>query len=377
MVYFAMNILHITVRHRWWDNRIYKKYVLGLIGRGFSVGYVAPLLDDECVSDLDSRINFIPIKAPIGIVNRLSNLISVALICLKHRKHIIHFHDPELVPLMILLRLLCPHIVYDVHEDFVLYAKLKFADKNIRRHLIVKAVASIEAISAKLFSIYIAESSYKSRFPNAIQVLNYADCDNLLREKHLSSELTIPAINSKVRLIYTGSISFDRGLLNHIQLLKYLHDAHLVLAGRFDKNSLNYISTLPDDIKSKLTIIGGPDGISFENIVSIYTAIDWHWGLALFDRSEHYEGKLLTKFYEYAAYGIPILCTDFQLWSEFINGNGFGVAVPVENGIEAVNAITKNRNNFDRTKIATTLLKKFTWSSQLDNAIKHYKIISI
>lgn len=369
-----MKILHITVRHRWWDNRIYKKYVLGLIGRGFSVGYVAPLLDDERVSDVDSRINFIPIKAPIGIANRLSNLLSVALICLKHRKYIIHFHDPELVPLMIVLRLLCPHIVYDVHEDFVLYAKLKFAGKNIRRHLMVSAVAFIEAIAAKLFSIYIAESSYKSRFPNAVEVLNYADCDDLLREKHLSSVPTIPAIEAKIRLIYTGSISFDRGLLNHIQLLRYLDDAHLVLAGKFDEDAYKFIDTIEPGIRSKISVFGDTNGIPFENIVALYLAEKWDWGLALFNRSEHYEGKLLTKFFEYAAFGIPTICSDFVLWSRFMTDNELGQSVPIENIEVVADVLRFGSDRFNRAKIRSTLSRFYCWSTQLDNAVKHYEV---
>jgi glycosyltransferase involved in cell wall biosynthesis len=53
-----------------------------------------------------------------------------------------------------------------------------------------------------------------------------------------------------------------------------------------------------------------------------------HVGLALFRDNPNAAGVILTKFYEYLHYGLPILCSDFPLWRRFVERHDCGAVVP-------------------------------------------------
>jgi glycosyltransferase involved in cell wall biosynthesis len=51
-------------------------------------------------------------------------------------------------------------------------------------------------------------------------------------------------------------------------------------------------------------------------------------GLALFNPDPNYLQSIPTKFFEYLHFGLPIVCSDFPLWRQFIERHECGVVIP-------------------------------------------------
>ncbi|TVQ80521.1 MAG: hypothetical protein EA369_02245 [Bradymonadales bacterium] len=87
-----------------------------LAKKDFEVYLIAAAHDD---SEIDG-VKIVAIKKwPNRILRMSLSPIELLWKALKLKASIYHFHDPELIPVGIALRLLGKRVVYDVHEDYV------------------------------------------------------------------------------------------------------------------------------------------------------------------------------------------------------------------------------------------------------------------
>src|SRR5690625_6232673 len=103
--------------------------------------------------------------------------------------------------------------------------------------------------------------------------------------------------------------------------------------------------------KDNIQIMGVDQFIVKEEMEKMYTIENWLAGIAVFPPTEHYMKKELTKFFEYMNVGLPIICSDFPLWKEFIEKHQCGIAVDPYNETEITEAIEYLRNNQDEAKM--------------------------
>ena len=112
-----INVCIISTVHSADDIRIYHKEIKSLKKAGYDVTLIA--LPPQGIGTLDSLNKSIELKVP---KNRLFRMIvasfKVLILSLMQRACIYHFHDPELIPVCLLLKLLGKKVVYDVHEDY-------------------------------------------------------------------------------------------------------------------------------------------------------------------------------------------------------------------------------------------------------------------
>jgi hypothetical protein len=120
-----------------------------------------------------------------------------------------HFHDPDLLPWGLLLRLATGRpVVYDVHEDYVTaLADKPYLPRRVGR-LAGLAYGALERLTRAAFAIVIAERYYARRFPDGVPVLNYPDQGVL--DELLAQPRAAPA-DGGVRLLYTGTAAAARG----------------------------------------------------------------------------------------------------------------------------------------------------------------------
>ena len=81
----------------------------------------------------------------------------------------------------------------------------------------------------------------------------------------------------------------------------------------------------------RLHLVGEGKFVPFHIIQSYYDDGGWVAGLAIFPPSPHYIYKELTKFFEYMMSGIPIVCSNFPVWRQLVEGNECGRCVNPEN----------------------------------------------
>ena len=106
-------ILHITSAHKAKDGRIFYKEALSAASIGFRVGVVG----DNEIEETIGGVDIIPVKKSTNrLLRRIIGPVKLLSVVLKYRPKIVHFHDPEIIPMGYILMFFGYKVVYDMHE---------------------------------------------------------------------------------------------------------------------------------------------------------------------------------------------------------------------------------------------------------------------
>lgn len=370
-------IVHLTTVHHVLDNRIFFKQCVGLAKSGYSVVLIAPHNKAE-------RIDGVQIE-PLSISSsRVSRVLVGSWAALRsaltHRADVYQFHDPELIPVGLILKVLGRRVVYDIHEDYITSIAQKTYIPRLIRGVLSRLVGRSEQIASCAFELVIAEKYYRRRFPRAVEVLNYpADSPKVSRSASQVGRCSVGTQGSTpIRVLYTGGITIDRGALIHADIVNYLAEAEVHFIGRCSKSVAERIWSVAGPHRGRIRITGVDEHVPFQDIVAEYQSGHWVCGLALFPDTPHYREKELTKFFEYMAYGIPIVCSNFPTWSALMRSSKSGIAVDPSNRQEIASAVMRLANDDELWCRAASagraaVAERYTWGSQLDNLIALYE----
>src|SRR5699024_6790614 len=251
------------------------------------------------------------------------------------------FHDPELLFVASLLKKRNNIVVYDIHEDYI----TSILQKDYLKKPIKKIIATCYTVIQKLFTRKmeksLAEKYYQDAYPNGVCILNYP----LLNEKmqQLDRGQQQPTNN----LLYTGNVTEERGALIHATLPKIDSDTNVQFIGKCPSRLAEQMKEVAGKEAPHLHFEGIDTFVVKERIEEMYMQERWLAGIALFPPTEHYMKKELTKFFEYMNAGLPIICSDFPVWKQFIETYECGIAVNPASESEIKEAIDYLRNNPD------------------------------
>jgi glycosyltransferase involved in cell wall biosynthesis len=314
-----MRIAHLTTVHDRRDPRIFGKQARSAAAAGYQVtlfvadGRGAVEQDGVRIIDLGvasfarlGRMLFAPWRA-LGALRRW-------------RPDIVQIHDPELLPLALLLRALGERaVIVDVHEDNVAFARQKGYLPGWLRQLAAALVALLEGLAKRWLSVVIAEPAYAARFPNATLVSNYPalaafDADPAAVPPELAA---LAAVEAPI-LIYTGNVTLERGALEHARLLRRLPQVHVALVGYTQLEVAEAARRAAGEGRDRLHLIGVGSYVDHAILRAAMRLPNVLAGLALFPRDPFYDEKELTKFFEYMAVGIPTLASDSPTWTRLL-----------------------------------------------------------
>lgn len=234
---------------------------------------------------------------------------------------VVHFHDPELIPLGIVLKLLGYKVIYDVHEDVPRQTLNKFYIPVFMRKSMALLIQFAEMLGAAAFDAIVpATPKIAERFPasKTITVQNFP----------ISSELVNSSPTSYIErtksFAYVGVIATVRGAAEMVQAIDLLYDmpdARLDLAGTFSPPPLG------DTLKSH----PGWASTKYHGQVSrkqlVHLLGNSRAGLVLFHPEPNHVDAQPNKMFEYMSAGLPVVASDFPLWRKIVEGAGCGLLV--------------------------------------------------
>ncbi len=363
-------VCHITTVHPTFDPRIFYKEAKTLANKGYDVSLIVQ-------HEKNVVVDGVKIIALPKTEDRLKRLFLLSIkaykLALKQNAEVYHFHDPELLPWMVILRKRTgAEVIYDIHEDYVSGIKQKNYIPWGVRNILSLLFGFLERILSRSFIKILAEKYYIERFPEGKETLNYPTLDIPNKENLFNLVL-----GKEKRVIYTGSVSEDRGALIHSNLVNLVPYLHVYIIGKCDRSLANRMRDIASSNIERIHIEGENSFVPHEKVVSYYDAGGWLAGLSIFPKTDHYYKKELTKFFEYMRAGIPIIASNFPVWEKLIKGNNCGICVDPTSSKEINKAIDCLIKNPERAKIMgengkKAFLEKYNWSKERKKLLKIY-----
>ncbi|MFN4190866.1 MAG: glycosyltransferase, partial [Pseudothermotoga sp.] len=162
-------IVHFTTVHPAFDIRIFHKEAKTLAQAGYNVTLIAQHEKEEIVNG----VRIIPLPRSKNRLSRFLILTWCAFFtAIRQRAQIYHFHDPELIPVGIALRLAGKKVIYDVHEDLPRQILSKPWIPRSLRSFVAKMAQMLEKIAAKsLNGIVAVTPNIANHFPEKKTVI--------------------------------------------------------------------------------------------------------------------------------------------------------------------------------------------------------------
>ena len=331
--------------HFVFDARIFQKEARSLAQAGFEVTIIAR--EDSTGQGVDD-IRIVSLPGPKNRLQRMLGTLSLGFLALRQRADVYVFHDPELMPIGILLKLLTrSRVIYDIHEDVPQQIFAKEWLPRPLRALALRLYRLAEGLTLPFVDgLILAEHAYlKSYQKSRTQtVLNYP----LLTYAHLYCCEELKG-QDRPTLIYAGSIRAIRGLYGMLELVLRLKSSYPDILLRL----VGPVAPAAEETKVRALIAseGVGENVDLQGRVShpeVHQQIaQSDIGLVLLHPDPNYLNSLPTKMFEYMMLGKPVVVSNFPLWQEIVQGAGCGLVVdPLDPEAisEAVAQLLENRS---------------------------------
>lgn len=312
----------ITSVHPTFDTRIFYKEAKSLVKAGYDVTLLAQHDKPEIVDG----IKIDPLPKPKNRFERMTRTVWTAYRkALKIDADVYHFHDPELIPVGLLLKKKGFKVIYDIHEDTprALLSSGNYYLPTYGKRMVSLLLEELEHLATPYFNANIAATRhiadrFRKNQMNTYVINNFPILEELGgRESRLWSE-------RQNAIAYVGVISLERGLREMVQAMGYLPDnlgARLKLAGNFS----------PPDSRVGMMNLNGWRSVNEQgflrrrDIGQLFSQVKV--GLVLIHPEPRYMCSQPTKLFEFMSAGIPVIASDFPLWRDIIKRDGCGLMV--------------------------------------------------
>jgi glycosyltransferase involved in cell wall biosynthesis len=274
-------------------------------------------------------------------------------------------HDPELLPVLLGLRLLGRRVVFDFHEEFsaqllgkryLRKSLLPFATRMARffEWLICKTSSAVIAATPKI--------SASLPWVRATVVANYPSLSEF------PETCGPPFVQRPPRAYYVGQVTRLRGCFEMVEAARIANQTTRVefrIAGPFDHADAT--------LKAELTKFAAGLPVEFpgrQNREQIRTELGLsRVGLALLHPAPNYLEALPVKIFEYMAAGLPVVASDFPLLREIVEDRGCGCVVDARDPRAAASKIIEIVSDPGRCEAMgaagrAAIEEHFNWTTQ-------------
>lgn len=365
----------LTSVHRALDTRIFYKQARTLAKAGYRVILIAQ-------HDKNEVVDGVTILALPPIQNRLLRIMGAwHLFCLalKQKASIYHLHDPELLPVALLLKWYCKRpVIYDVHEDYAATTLIKKWIHPVLRKSVASIIGSLEKLLADQVSTVItATDDMKQGFSGCrapvISLNNYP-----LRQIALQlDDITADNFNT---IIYTGIISKERGFETIIEALDLVtQDFPEATCLIMDKTrDLDWLEPRLRSMMEKLILSGNMKLIGWVPHQEVFryiraSGIGWRPG-------HFFQEGISTKTLEYMACGKAVVSSDVSLTASIVRESECGILVDAGSASAHADAITSLLHHPDEARQMgengrKAVLEKYNWENEAKKMLDLYQML--
>ncbi len=277
-------VLVVTTVHHPDDNRIREKTVRAL-GERFRVEFAAR----EPGPTDSSGLTWLPLRG-----GRMRRNVSAWRLVLTRPVDVVSIHDPELLPLGVIARLLGRRVVFDMHEDVPNQILTKTWIPSVLRPVVAALSRLALRISERFLSFTLAEESYARQLRSAHPVIaNHPDVDSLPRVG-----------GERDGVIYVGSVTEERGVFDAVRAIASV-GMPFTAVGPVDVQLADRIRQVAATAGATVRLTGRlPYGEAMNLVARSLVAVS-----PLHDLP-NYRESIPTKVLEYLAIGVPVVASD-------------------------------------------------------------------
>lgn len=372
-----MIICHCTSVHDWNDVRIYVKMSRSAVMAGWHVRLVAPVTSGNPLANsghvsvhalrkYQSRL----LRATLGTVRAIGAAMRI-------RADLYHVHDPELLPLVLTLRVLGRRVIFDFHEEFSAQIRSKpYVGRGLRTVAALAARCWELLLCCAASGIVAATPRIRERLPvgkdRSAIVCNYPTLDEF-------PSPASKAFDERPRVAYyVGGVTAARGCYEMIEAGRILAESgsgiRIRIAGPFDSETSE--RSLRSAASGSATCFLGrrtraqvPEDLAAARV-----------GIVVLRRTPNHLNSLPVKMFEYMAAGLPVVASDFPLWNDIVRGSGCGVTVDARDPSKIAAAIAavvedtvgaRRMGERGRRAVETT----YHWTTQWDRLRSLYETV--
>jgi glycosyltransferase involved in cell wall biosynthesis len=365
-----IHVVQLTSVHSAYDVRIFKQ-CRSLADAGYQVTLIAPHSCDELTDGVQIR----GVSVVEGRFQRMTRTVPrIYREAVRQCADIYHFHDPELIPVGLLLKARGKKVIYDAHEAYPQKILCKPWIPVTFRPLVSRLFAVIERIASVLLDhVIVADRWTAATLPgrHITVVANYPVLSSIqgIRSKRKS-------VPDKYGLIYAGGLGDDRGLQVMLEIARLLldRDVELHLLGDFES---------PED-ERHIRELRNVRYFGFQSLETVYDRMrSADIGLVLLQPvpAYLYAGENALKLFEYMFCGLPVIASNFPNLRQIVKDTRCGLCVDPKRPDQAARAIL---HLLRRPKLREQLgengrnavLKLYNWEEEEKKLLNVYRNVS-
>lgn len=232
-----------------------------------------------------------------------------------------HFHDPELIPAGVALRLRGKPVIYDVHESVSKQILSKRWIPKVLRRITAGLYRLVEkSMGPTMTAIVAATPGVASYFSDKKTTV----IQNFPSISDLRSDDSMTANDREPFAIYVGGITAGRGAREMVQAMALLPEScelRLEMGG----------PVIPPALQDELLALRGANHTTMLGMLTQGQVAEKlsgaSIGLCVLHPAPNYMDSYPTKLFEYMAAGLPVVASNFPFWRQFVEGVGSGVMV--------------------------------------------------
>lgn len=363
----------ITSVHSAFDHRIFHKQARSLVRAGYDVSLVAQHDTDVVVDGI--KIISIP-KSRNRLFRMLRTWVALRK-ALDQKANTYHFHDPELIPVALTLRLMTKaKIIYDIHEDYPqLMLSKSWLPKVLRGIASLLMYGMVRVVIRCVDTVVVPTEALAERFQTekrTVTVHNYPSLELFQKESE-------PKLAPVFDIIHVGTILKSRlsfMLSVGIELKKMGYDFKWCILGIYPETKLwaeKRLGELNDNLRENFVFIESvPHDEVAEYIRRSKIGINHH------PPERRFLVALPLKVFEYMACGLPVVSSDLPPIRECLAGCNCAILIKPNDTAQFARAIIALLEDPKRAsqmgEAGRQLIReRYNWSREEEKLLKLYQ----